>query len=125
MRILKASLWIAAVFNFLAAYVLAFPSSEFGAFLGLPRDTPVLYLALCSGFIFLFGCAYAWMALKGVSRPLLLFGAFGKASVFLLAIVLWMSGHASVAIVGLAIVDALFASVWFVWLIRNRTNHSS
>lgn len=116
--VLRRALWSAAVFNLLGALLFAFPSSYPGQLVGLPADVPLIYRALTTLFVLLFGGAYLWLAQQAqVDRPLVMFGAIGKTSAFLLFSGLWLAGSASGAGVLVASGDLVLAAV-FVWCLR-------
>ncbi|REK18906.1 MAG: hypothetical protein DWQ37_03625 [Planctomycetota bacterium] len=113
--LLRTLLWLATVFNTVAAYVFAFPASSLGELAGMPADAPPLYRAATALFVELFGLAYAWLAYhRPLIRPMVAFGALGKASAFVLVAVLWLTGHASPSLVALGTGDLLFAAL-FAW----------
>lgn len=117
--LLRASLWLSFPFNMVAALIFAFPAALPGRLLGLAAGTDPLYRALCAMFVALFGVTYAWLARQPQPRqPLLALGAVGKASAFTLALLLWMGGAASIALVGLAVGDLALAILWFLALRR-------
>ncbi len=125
MRFINATLWVAAGFNMLGAYIFAFPDSAIGNYYELPSQVPPLYAALTSFMVFLFGLMYAWLAAQpSVVRPLLYLGAFGKGGFFLVAVALWLVGAVGLSSVMLLSGDGVFAILWFSYLFRNRTNNA-
>jgi hypothetical protein len=117
-QLVRYTLWASAPFNVLAAYMLAFPSSALGRLVELPADVPPAYAALLSFMVLLFGAAYAWLASQPeIHRPLLGVGAIGKAGVFAITVMLWLSDHGSGRMVLLACGDLGFATLWFRWLL--------
>ena len=83
-HVLRPALWTAAFFNLAGAYPFAMPASSMGQFAGLPPDAPVVYRAMTALFVLLFAGAYAWLAMQpSINRPLVAFGAIGKAAAFL------------------------------------------
>jgi hypothetical protein len=114
-RLLHRALAVAAVFNLGGAVLFAFPASGLGAVAGLPPDVPVAYRAMTALFILLFGGAYAWLAAQEtIDRPFVAFGAIGKASAFLVVLLLWLAGEAAAQSVALISGDLLFAAL-FAW----------
>ncbi len=87
-------------------------------------DAPAIYRALTALFVLLFGCAYAWLAMQPtINRPLVAFGAIGKAAAFLIVVLLWLRGAAPVASVYAIIGDLVLAGVFF-WCLRDRRRMS-
>lgn len=112
-------LLLAALFNFGAALAFAFPAS-LGQLAALPMAPP-LYSTLVALFIGLFGASYAWLAMQPViHRPLLAFGAVGKASACVLFFLLWLEGQASLLVMLGGLGDLAFAAVFFSWLALKR-----
>lgn len=112
-------LLLAALFNFCAALAFAFPAS-LGHLAALPMAPP-LYSALVAVFITLFGGSYAWLALQpAIHRPLLAFGAIGKASACVLFFLLWLAGEASLLVMIGGLGDLAFAAMFFGWLRANK-----
>jgi hypothetical protein len=119
-HILRPALWTAAFFNLVGTFLFAFPGSRLGQFAGLPPDVPAIYRALVALFVLLFGCAYAWLAMQPtINRPLVAFGAIGKAAAFLIVVLLWLRGAAPASSVS-AIVGDLVLAVVFLWCLRDR-----
>ena len=119
---LKASV----VLNFVAAYLLAFPSSLLGNLLGLPQDVPLLYSSLLSFVVLVFGLIYAWLSRQpSVYQPLLFVGAFGKVCFFLIGVGLLVLESASKGFVGLLAGDFILGSTWFWALHLHRTRHNA
>ena len=120
-RIVRYTLWASLPFNLGAAYILAFPSSMFGRLAGFPESVPLMYAALLSFLVCLFGVVCAWLAVQPrIDRPLVAVAAIGKTGVFLIAIALWLTSNASGRIVLIACGDLAFAIVWFWWLVSPR-----
>ena len=123
-NILRPALWTAAFFNLCGALLFAFPASRLGQFAGLPTPVPAIYRALVSLFVLLFGCAYAWLAMQAtINRPLVAFGAIGKAAAFFLVVLLWLRGAAPANSVFAIAGDLLLAGVFF-WCLRDRRRMS-
>jgi hypothetical protein len=115
--VIRTTLWTTAVFNLGAAFLFAFPAS-IGRLAGMPPEVPPLYAAMAGLFVALFGGAYAWAASDAaVRRPIVVLGAIGKASAFVVVVTCWLFGAASgltaIAIVG----DLVFASIFAWWLL--------
>lgn len=116
-RALRYTLWASFPFNLAAACLLAFPSTRIGQFAGLPELVPALYSSTLSFLVFLFGVAYAWLAMQpSINRPLLAVSAIGKSGVFAIALVLWLLNSTSGRVVVVAVGDLVFAAIWFGWL---------
>jgi hypothetical protein len=120
-RIVRVTLWISVPFNIAVALMLLFPASAPSALLGLPPTAPALYAALSALFVFMFGLAYAWMAMRpAIPRELLGFSAICKSSVFVMALILWALGHDDGRTAATAVGDLLLAAVWIRWLLATR-----
>ena len=116
--LLRRGLWTAAAFNLLGALLFAFPASYLGQFAGLPTEVPLAYRALTALFVLLFGGAHVWLAQQAViDRPLVMFGAIGKANAFTLICILWLTGAASGQGVVIASGDLVLAALFF-WCLR-------
>jgi hypothetical protein len=123
-QILRPALWTAAFFNLVGTFLFAFPASRLGQFAGLPTDAPAIYRALTALFVLLFGCAYAWLAMQStINRPFVAFGAIGKASAFLIVMLLWLRGAAPLTSVSAIVGDLVLAAV-FLWCLRDRRRMS-
>lgn len=115
-NVLRKALWTTAVFNVIAATIIAFPDT-LGASVGLPVPVPRLYTTLLFSFVFLFGGAYAWLARSvEINRPLVVLAAVGKLSVFAIVAAFWVAGNAPGTLVFLASGDLAFATIFFWWL---------
>ena len=117
----RATLWLTAPFNFVAAHIFSFPSSGLGQFVEVPPQEPGFYTLFSGLMVGLFGVAYLWNALQPrIVKPLLAFGAFGKLIAFTLSAVLFgqgtFSGFALVLMAG----DLILAVFWIVWLWTDR-----
>lgn len=120
-RILRRALWATFGFNLVGAFIFAFPASSLAKLAGLPVDVPVLYRGIVALFVTLFAGAYAWVAMQPVmSQAFVAFGAIGKASVFVLALVLWTASAASPLTV-MAFGGDLGFAVLFAWCLAGRT----
>lgn len=112
---LRRMLWLAAAVNLAGAVLFAFPDSLPGRLAGFPAQVPVAYRAFCAGFVLLFGGSYAWLAQhRPLQRPLLVFGAIGKAGAFFLMAALWLGGAMPLRSVALLGADLALA-VGFLW----------
>jgi hypothetical protein len=68
-------------------------------------------------FVLLFGAAYLWLALQPtIDRPLVAFAAVGKASVFVAAVALWVTGNGPGGFIPGATGDLIFAILFTWWL---------
>jgi hypothetical protein len=113
---IRKVLWATTFYNLAAALAFAFPSSV-GRIADLPLPVAPLYSVLLALFVFLFGAAYAWLAMQPtIDRPLVGFAAVGKASVFVAAIVLWLLGEGPGWFVPGAVGDLIFATLFAWWL---------
>ena len=116
-RTLRISLWLAFVFNFVAAVTLARPASWLGQQLDLPAGVSPIYSLVAAYFVALFGVTYAWLARQSViDRPLLGLSSVGKFGAFAITIGLWLADEVSLLVVIVTIGDLAFAALWFVWL---------
>ena len=121
-RNIRRILWSSAAFNAGAAATFAFPGSALGRIAGLPVPVPVIYSAMITYFVILFGGLYAWIARQPtIPRPILAFGAIGKAGVFALASILWLSGEVPDRLLLVAGIDLIFAILFVRWLIAEGT----
>lgn len=117
-ELLRRALWATVGFNLLGAFVFAFPASPLARVAGLPVEVPLLYRGIVALFVLLFAGAYAWVAMQPViSRPFVAFAAIGKASVFVLALALWMASAASALTVVAFTGDLAFAALFAWWVI--------
>jgi hypothetical protein len=113
--LLRRVLWAAALFNLGGAGMFGFPASPVGALAGLPAAVPLPYRAFTALFVLLFGGSYAWLAAhRPLLRPMVAFGAIGKASAFALMLALWLCGAASPGGVAIFGGDLLLAAL-FAW----------
>lgn len=116
---IRRILWLSALFNLGGAYLFAFPASALGQFAGLPAAVPLLYRAFVALFVLLFGGLYAWLAMQPVvHRPMVAFAAIGKSSAFVLMLLLWLLGEASLRGVQAITGDLLLAVLYLHWLRR-------
>jgi hypothetical protein len=121
----RATLWMSFPFNLIAAYMLAVPASALGQFIGFPVSVPLIYSILLSFMVAAFGFVYAWLAMQPqIDRPLLTVSSIGKSGVFVILLVLWLTGNAPGRGVFLASGDLAFATLWFWWLLTSSTNPS-
>jgi hypothetical protein len=97
--------------------MFAFPSLPAGRLAGMPSDVPPIYASLVALFVALFGGAYGWLAMQPqIDRPLVAFGAIGKAGAFATFVALWLLGRFS----GLGVIsgsgDLILAAIFAWWL---------
>jgi hypothetical protein len=119
-RVVRLTLWASCPFNLAAAYLLAFPASAAGRFVGLPEAVPPLYAALTAFLVALFGFAYGWLGSRpSPDRPLVAVSAIGKIGVFVVASLLWNTGDVSTSVLALAGGDLVFGSIWAGWLVTS------
>lgn len=114
---MRKTLWVSVVLNGIGAALFAFPTSSFGALLGLPDPAARLYNTLCALFVALFGSAYVWLARQPqINRPLIAFAALTKASVFGVFLIFWLRDV--VTTLGLVFVfpHLVVASLFARWL---------
>jgi hypothetical protein len=113
---IRKVLWATTFYNLVAGLGFAFPST-IGRLADLPLPVAPLYSVLLALSVFLFGAAYAWLAMQPtIDRPLVGFAAVGKASVFVAAIVLWSLGDGPGWFVPGAVGDLIFAAIFAWWL---------
>ncbi len=123
-KTVRATLWISAAFNTLAAYLFAFPASPLAQSAGLPAPVPAVYTALTALFVMLFAAMYGWLAQRPqIERTWLTFGAIGKCSAFAVAFALWLAGAASDRLALVASGDLLLGGYWAWWLMQ--TQHTA
>lgn len=126
LQFIKATLWAAAAFTILGAYIFAFPQSPIGNHYELPDQVPALYAAITGYMLFLFSAMYAWLALQPtIYRPMLYLGVLGKGGAFCVAVALWLSGLVGHSVVLMLSSDGIFATIWLVWLLRSQGNVAS
>jgi hypothetical protein len=119
-HVLRPALWTAAFFNLAGAFPFAFPGSAMGQFAGLPQDAPVVYRAMTTLFVLLFGGAYAWLASQPViNRQFVGFCAIGKAAAFATIVMLWLRGVVPGSGV-LAIFGDILLALVFAWCLLDR-----
>ncbi len=119
---MRRVLRLSAVFNLVGALLFLFPESLFGTLAGLPANVPLLYRATVGLFVVLFGASYAWLAYRTpIDRPLVGFGAIGKASFFALVVILWQGGTLPGRTVPIAAGDAVLAGLFVWWLLTSRS----
>lgn len=118
-KIIRNALWLSVPFNFMAAFMMAYPASFAGQLAGLPLEVPAPYPEILGFFILLFGVVYGWLALqRHISRELVGLAAIGKTGVFMIVGLLWISGAADAGLAILVCGDLAFAVVFFWWLLR-------
>ncbi len=118
---IRRLLAVAALFNVGGSMLFLFPGSV-GGLIGLPDDLPVVHAALLAYFVLLFGAMYGWLARQPtIDRPMVAFGAIGKAGAFGLVFVCWALGYvplvSAVAFAG----DLLLAGLLVWWLLASRS----
>jgi len=124
-QLIRRTLWGTAAFNIGGSLIFALPASYPGRFYEFPADVPPLYRYLVPLFIFLYGCAYAWLARQEtISRPFIAFVAVNKFCVFAVAFLLWLMNEApfmnAVALSG----DLLFSALFVFWLVSSMPEQS-
>lgn len=116
-NVVRLTLKLTAPLNLAAGLVFARPASSAAGLAGIPAATPPVYAWMLGAMIALFGVAYGWMSVQPqIDRPLLALGAAGKASVVVIAGVLWLAGDVPGRFLMLISGDLAFAGVWFAWL---------
>jgi hypothetical protein len=115
--ILRATLWVAALFNIGGAFLFAFPESFISQFVGLPGVVPIIYRAFVAFFVLLFAGAYIWLAIhRPIVKPFVAFAAIGKACAFALTVILWLAGQGPWRGILAASGDLILAAI-FTWCI--------
>lgn len=123
---INVTLWLSLVFNCIAAYLIAFPSSFFSQLVGLPPSVPFLYSTLLSCIIIFFGIIYAWLAIQStIEKHLFFIGGTGKILFFLGVFLSYLFGHASATFTTLASVDLILGAVWLWWLFSNKSTQNT
>ena len=114
---MRRILWIAAAFNLGGAVLFAFPASPLGQLVGLPVPVPGIYCAILAFLVALFGASYVWLARQpAIDRPMVALFAVGKAGVFALVAVFWITGGVPGLAVLVASGDLVFAVLFARWL---------
>ena len=113
---LRTTLWLSTIFNLVAALIFVMPQTAVGQLLGLPPSPNPIYMAMVVYFVALFGLSYGWLARQEeIVVPLLMMGVVGKLGVFILALILLISGDLSFLLFLVACIDLTFASLWLWW----------
>jgi hypothetical protein len=113
---LRKVLWTTFFYNVAGSLAFFFPAS-LGQVAALPTPVPPIYSVLLGLFVLLFGAAYLWLALQPtIDRPLVAFAAVGKASVFVAAVALWVTGNGPGGFIPGATGDLIFAILFTWWL---------
>ncbi|MES2885568.1 MAG: hypothetical protein V4709_12225 [Pseudomonadota bacterium] len=114
-------LWLSALTNLGGALLFALPAWPLGQLAGLPADVPLFYRAFVALFVLIYAGMYAWLAMQPViHRPMVVLAAIGKSSAFLLVLLLWLMGAASVMSLALLSADLALAALYLAWLRRSR-----
>lgn len=117
----RRTLLLSSIFNFLAAYALAFPHHSLGRLFELPHDVPRLYAYLFAYVVAVFGVSYAWLARQTlISRPLLTVAAVSKVGIFMITASLSGLGDTSIRPTLLASGDLIFGLIWLTWLLKRQ-----
>src|SRR5688572_12986456 len=117
--IMRRALQLTTIFNFVAALALAFPGTALGQFMGLPPAAPLIYLAMASGAVALFGFAYGWLSIQAViDRPLVVLATFGKLAAFTSVVVIALYGDLPMRSIVMTSPDLVFAAIFIWWLRR-------
>ncbi|MBL6749372.1 MAG: hypothetical protein ISP90_02575 [Nevskia sp.] len=120
-KLLRSALWISVPYNLFGAYLFAFPDSAAGRLAQMPAPAPPAYRFLTALFVALFGGMYAYLARQAaIDRPMLAFGAIGKASAFATILALCLAGAVPWSDVVTASGDLALAAVFATWLLRNQ-----
>ena len=116
-RVLRAALATTFVFNLVAAFAFAFPSSLLGRVAGLPENVPRPYAMMSAFFVLLFAGAYFWLLRRPtIDRNFLAFSAIGKTGVFIIVVLLWLAGDLPSRAVLMGAGDLGFAAIFCWWL---------
>lgn len=116
----RALFFSAALFNLLVALGFALPNSPVWALLGMAPPQPLLLLHLLIAFILLFGLAYLWIGIDVRGKgPLIVLGAAGKITMFVLALTHWLLGMAPAAFPALGLGDLVYAAL-FLGVMKRR-----
>lgn len=118
-RLIRTALRASALFNVGGALLFAFPDSV-GRLAGVPPGAPAPYVVLVTGFVLLFGGAYAWAASRpAVDRTVVGLGAIGKSGAFVSIFGCWLAGAAPFVSVVAMGGDLAFAAVFAWWLVTD------
>ena len=116
-RIMRHALRLGSLFNFVAAVVVALPSS-LGSLVRLPVPVSPFYSWTLAVLIALFGGAYLWLSRQAeLDRPLVVVAIVGKFAVFVVAVVCRAMGAVSNLVLLAALGDLFFGLVFLWWLL--------
>jgi hypothetical protein len=116
-KTMRRALQLTTAFNFIAALGLAFPATALGQFMGFPTGAPLIYSALASGSVALFGGGYAWLSVQAViDRPLVVLSTIGKLTAFTSVVGIALLGEMPMRSIVLTSPDLIFAGVFIWWL---------
>ena len=119
--VMRRALGVSVIYNFVGAFLLAFPSSSLGQLAGVPTPVPPTYRALAGFFVALFGGAYAWLARqREIDRPLVALSIIGKGVVFAIIVVFWLVGQGPGRGVVAGTGDLVLAGIFAWWLFASR-----
>jgi hypothetical protein len=89
--------------------------------LGLPASVSPLYLWIIASWIFGFGVAYLWLAVRQTREWLFIaIGAFGKLAFVALLAAYWASGEIPLRAAIGGVWDLVLGAVFVVWLVKHR-----
>ena len=116
-KIMRRALQLTTAFNFVAAFALAFPGTALGQLMGLPPAAPLIYLAMASGAVALFGFAYGWLSVQPViDRPLVVLSTVGKLAAFGSVVAVALYGDLPMRSIVMTTPDLVFAAIFIWWL---------
>jgi hypothetical protein len=101
---------IAALFNWSVGVLIVFGNATTWKLFGLPPPHETLFVHLFAVLVVAFGAAYFWIGMDPAGkRPLILFSAAGKLTVFATVVVEYFAGNAPLLLVGPGAGDLVFA----------------
>jgi|GEM_PF-1048322 len=121
-KLIRTTLAASFLFNLVAAYMLAFPTSYLAGLAGFTISNSPMHTALATLMVVALGGSYGWMALQEkINLPILTFGALVKGSAFITFFVQWMFDAVSARLVAFAVVDIVLAWLWLNWVIKQHS----
>ena len=110
-----------AIFNFVVGFSLAIDTSAMMASMGLEvARYDALWSPLIGWFVILFGMLYFAVSRDLDNRAIAFIGMLGKLGVVVLIALAWMRGLAPFAMVGLTLIDLVFAILFAAFLFTRR-----
>ena len=111
----------AAIFNWFVGVSQMFDVSQLAASMG--QEAPrydALYSPLLGWLVILFGALYFVVYRNLENRAIVLIGLAGKGGVFVLVVAAWWRGQAPNSMATLVFVDAIYAALFAIFLLRRQ-----